>query len=303
VGVAGTASGAGGTLATVNGKAITQSDFERNLNRLKSNYRQRGGKLNEAVESQMKDQALETLINEELLYQESRKAGIQVPQAEIDRQMAMFKEQFPDDATYQTKMKELNLTGAALKQQIRKGLAIQSYLQDRVIDKIQVTEDETRQFYDNNPKMFATPETIRASHILIKVDASADELQKMAARKQMAEIKQKLNSGADFADLARQFSEGPSKERGGDLGYFQKGQMVPPFEKAAFALKVDQVSDMVLTTYGYHLIKVTDRKPSRTVSYPEASPKISKHLKQEKVGKQVMRYIESLKRNADIKIL
>jgi len=110
-----------------------------------------------------------------------------------------------------------------------------------------------------------------------------------------------LKKGDDFAALAKKYSEGPSGARGGDLGYFSRGQMVKPFEEAAFALKPGHVSDIVETQFGFHLIKLVDKKPEGMVAYKDIKDKLSEYLKSEKVQKEITNHVENLKKHAKIK--
>ncbi|MFQ5772679.1 MAG: peptidylprolyl isomerase, partial [bacterium] len=154
--------------------------------------------------------------------------------------------------------------------------------------------------YDANPKFFKQPEEVKASHILIKVDADATEAQKSEARQKIKNVQQKLKSGEDFALLAKEFSQGPSSVKGGDLGYFRRGQMVKSFEDAAFSLKLNEVSDIVETRFGYHLIKVVDKKPEKIFTYMEVKDRLNQRIKQQKVEKEAGIYINKLKEDAKI---
>jgi peptidyl-prolyl cis-trans isomerase C len=109
-----------------------------------------------------------------------------------------------------------------------------------------------------------------------------------------------LQKGEDFASLAKEFSQCPSNAKGGDLGYFQRGQMVPPFEQVAFALKPGAVSDIVETKFGYHLIKVIDKKAETTIPYKDVKEKLEQNLKREKIQKEVTLYVEKLKEKAKV---
>jgi peptidyl-prolyl cis-trans isomerase C len=109
-----------------------------------------------------------------------------------------------------------------------------------------------------------------------------------------------LKDGGDFAALAKEYSEGPSNTRGGDLGFFRRGQMVKPFEDAAFAMEPNQVSDIIETRFGYHLIKVYEKKPESVLAYAEVKDKLTQHLKQQKIDKEAVQYINQLKKDAKI---
>jgi peptidyl-prolyl cis-trans isomerase C len=113
-------------------------------------------------------------------------------------------------------------------------------------------------------------------------------------------IRRRLLKGEDFVTLAREFSEGPSKVKGGDLGYFGRGQMVKPFEDAAFALKIGELSDVVETRFGYHLIKVTGKNPETTIAYVDIKVRLQQYLKDEKVQQEVTVYVEELKTKAKV---
>ena len=123
---------------------------------------------------------------------------------------------------------------------------------------------------------------------------------KTEARKKIEAVQQKLKDGGDFADLAKEYSEGPSSTKGGDLGYFGRGQMVKPFENAALALKPNEVSDIVETRFGYHIIKVFDIKPEQTLAYADVKSKIIERMKQEKIEKEAGQYLDKLKKEAKI---
>ena len=135
---------------------------------------------------------------------------------------------------------------------------------------------------------------------MIKVEADADSPQKAEARKKIESIQTRLRNGEDFATLAKEHSEGPSSVKGGDLGYFKRGQMVKSFEEAAFALEPGEVSEIVETPFGYHLIKVFEKKPEGVTAYKEAEENIHQFLKQERSKAEIMKYLEMLKEKADI---
>ena len=132
----------------------------------------------------------------------------------------------------------------------------------------------------------------------MQADAPAD--QKAEARKKIEAVQQKVKKGEDFATLAKTYSEGPSGPKGGDLGYFRRGQMVKPFEDAAFSLKPDETSEIVETQFGYHLIKVSDKKPAKKMTYAEVKDRLNEHLKKQKTDSEVNVYIETLRKDAKI---
>ena len=294
-------------VALVNGVAITQKAYQSQIGQMKQQAMQQamqqGRQLDAAMLETIQKDALDSLINQELLYKESQKTGIQIEKSAVDGQIEQFKKRFPTEAAYQAQLKDGDLTEAILRSHIEKGMAIRRLVQEHVVDKIEITDAQAREFYDAHPDYFKQPEMVKASHILVKVEKGADASQMAAADQKIEMIQQKLKNGEAFAALAQQFSEGPSRSSGGDLGYFRRGQMVAPFEQAAFAMAPEQISDKVVTQFGYHLIKVTGKKEAGTVSYPESKEKITGHLKRVKSDQAVKSYIRSLREAADIQVL
>ena len=287
-------------VAIVNGTVITGEEFNRELSPIKQRLSQHGQKISPEQLEGIRNEILDNLINLELLFQESRNNVIKVEKEAVDSQMKLLKQKFSNDTEFKNFLSELNLSESALKLKIKKGIAIQKLIETQIADKIKISDEESKVFYDKNPDLFKQPEQIKASHILIKVEPGADEMKKSEAKQKIKNIQQKLNKGEDFATLAKEFSEGPSKNNGGDLGYFQRGQMVKPFEDVAFALKTEEVSDIVETQFGYHIIKVIDKKPEKTIAYENVKDDLAQHLKQEKTNQEVKIYIQKLREKSKI---
>lgn len=291
----------GGEVAVVNGSVITQEDFEDEMARVQQMFLNRGTPLSDSQLPRIKREVLESLISRELLYQESQKRGIDVGESAVDEQLSKLKKRFPSEAEFNRALGQMNLSEAAVKSQIRRGMAIQRLIDEQFAGEVNISEKESKAYYDSHPSLFKQPEEVRASHILIKVDPQADESQRTKARQEIEKIQERLKKGEDFAALARKHSECPSSVKGGDLNYFRRGQMVKPFEDTAFALETSEVSGIVETRFGYHLIKVTDKKPETTIAYKDIKGKIEEGLKQEKVQKETRRYVAKLKEKADVK--
>jgi peptidyl-prolyl cis-trans isomerase C len=248
----------------------------------------------------IKNQVLESLISRELLYQESQKKGVKVNKEKLETEYEGLKKRFPSEEEFKSRLSSLKISEVDVKTQIERGLVIQEFIDEEIGGKVMVPEKDVKAYYDTHPDSFKQPEQVRASHILIKVDPQADEAKKAAARKKLEEIRRRLLKGEEFVALAREFSEGPTNVRGGDLGYFRRGQMVKPFEDTAFALKVGELSEVVETQFGFHLIKVTGKKPETTIAYVDIKERLQKYLKDEKVQQEVTVYIEELKTKAKV---
>ncbi|MBW2171630.1 MAG: peptidylprolyl isomerase [Deltaproteobacteria bacterium] len=290
----------GDPAAKVNGSVITQKELDRELSRATEQLLQMGRPVSDTQLSEMRKRMLDNLIAYELLYQESKKKGVKVTDAAVDEKMNELKKQYPDEAEFKTMLSSSNLTEADLKSHMKRGIAVEQLVDREIVQKITVTDKEMRAYYDSNLDRFKQPEQVKASHILIKVDPEADESEKGKARKQIETIQKKVKKGEDFEALAKEHSGCPSSTKGGDLGYFGRGQMVKPFEDTAFALKPGQVSDIVETRFGYHLIKVTDKKPAMTVPFEEVKERISERQKQQQVREKVLAYVEDLRGKAKV---
>ncbi|MBU4420482.1 MAG: peptidylprolyl isomerase [Proteobacteria bacterium] len=287
-------------VAIVNGSVITGEEFNRELSQVKQKISQQEIEIASPQLEGIRNEILDNLIDLELLFQESRNNGIKVEKEAIDSQMKSLKQKFPNDAEFENFLSELKLSESNLKLKIKKGIAIQELVETQIAQKIKISDEESKVFYDANPDLFKQPEQVKASHILIKIDKGADEVKKSEATKKIKAIQLKLKKGEDFAALAKEFSECPSKNNGGDLGYFQRGQMVKSFEDVAFALKTEEVSDIVETQFGYHIIKVVDKTPEKTIAYENVKEDLAQHLKQEKTKEEVKIYIQKLREKSKI---
>lgn len=217
-------------LATVNGKEITEMD----VNALLQNFVAQGN-MNFDSE-QGKKQILDELINQELFYSEAVEKN-------YDKEEEFLKEL------------EINKTNI-----------LKNYALRKLLNGVNVTEDEIVDYYNNNTESFKTPESVQASHILVKTEEEANK------------IADEIENGLAFEEAAEKYSTCPSKARGGDLGFFTKGQMVPEFENAAFGMKKGEISKPVKTQFGYHIIKLVDKKESTTNSFEEVKDQIRQFL-------------------------
>lgn len=289
-----------GNVAIVNGSVITRQDFDKEMTRVQQQLARKGKSLSDTQLHAIKKEVIEGLINQELLYQESQNKHISVDEGAINEQLNTLKKRFPNEEQFKSALIKMNLSEATVKPQIKRGLAIQHFIDQQFIQKTTVSHEEVKKYYDTHPALFKQPEQVQASHILIKVEPQADESEKAAARKKIENIRQKLRDAADFAALAREFSQGPSGPNGGDLGFFKRGQMVKPFEDAAFALTPGGVSDIVETRFGYHLIKAIEKKPETMIEYEKIEDRLQQYLKEKRVQEQVDTYVQELKGKARV---
>jgi len=218
----------------------------------------------------------------------------------VNEQFDQLKKQYPNEQAFKESMAEDNLSEDFVKSRIKMKLAIQRFVDKEFGGKIDVPEGEAKGFYDGNPQYFTQPETIRMSEIVIKVDPKTDEANKQEARKKLEDIQKRLQKGEDFAILAKDFSQSASAAQGGDLGFVPRGGMPKPLDDAAFSLKPGEVSNVVETDLGFHLIKVHEKKPEIVVPFKDVEERIRQHLTNQKLKQKVDEYLSEAKKTAKI---
>jgi peptidyl-prolyl cis-trans isomerase C len=288
-------------VAEVNGSVITKAQFDSEMSRVNARLEVAGQTPSTSQREEIRKEVLKNLIDRELLLQESARKKITVDDPSVAEQIESLKKRFPGEGEYKEWLTMIGFSEEELKSRIKEEMAIKRLVDEEIVAKIAVSEKEAKEYYDNNPNSFSQAEQVQASHILIAFDQKAGAPAKEAARKKIEEIEERLKKGEDFSALAKEFSQCPSSEKGGDLGYFERGQMVPPFEDAAFALEPGTVSGIVETQFGYHLIKSVDKKPATTILYSDISEQLQQYLKNEKVKKETPIYLSNLKAKAEVK--
>lgn len=290
--------------AKVNGAGIKAVTLDAAVNNYIENQKMFGVTVKDEEKDKLKKDILNELISAELLYQASQKAGLGDLNKEVDSQLENIKKGFGSDEEFQKVLKERGIETKDLKEDIKKGVYINAYLEKDVFSKLSpMTEDEKKQEYEANKDKLNVPDEVKASHVLIKVGEKATPEEKQKAKEKIDALRARAMSGEDFAKLAKENSEDGSASNGGDLGYFKQGDMVKPFEDAAFGLEKDQISPVVETQFGYHVIKVADKKAAHALTYEEVSKDIEKFLMNKHKRDAVNKNTESLRKNAKIEIL
>ncbi|MBT8338899.1 MAG: hypothetical protein HKP58_01135 [Desulfatitalea sp.] len=286
--------------ATVNGQPISYAAFEQELGVYSKRFESRGIAIPENMQGQVRQEVLNELISRELIYQESRKKNTTIEEGSTQKELAAIKKQFPDQAQFEEQLTKMNMTEEKLAQQISRFQYIRTFMDQEISSKIKISDDEAKKFFDENPQYFKSPEEVHARHILIKLDKEADDKAKDEARKTLLDLKKRAEGGEDFSELAKAHSQGPSAPKGGDLGFFSKGKMVPPFENAAFKMKPGEVSDVVESQFGYHLIKVEEHRDAETKGFDSVKTTIVDNLRRRKAQEEAKKYVENLRKDAKI---
>ncbi|HVO31550.1 MAG TPA: peptidylprolyl isomerase [bacterium] len=291
-------------VATVNGTAIKKGDLQNAVESVKAQMQMVGTQVPADRKDEMYRGLLDDLIATELLAQEAKTRAIPVSDKDVDDFVSGFKDRFPSEQVFQNALKEQGITEVQLRSDVRKQLGIKKLLEKEVMSKVTVSDKDAKKFYDENPDKFQEPEQVHAAHVLVTVDKGADDKTKAEKKKEATQVLADAKAGKDFAQLAKDHSGDPgSKDKGGDLGFFPRGEMVKAFEDAAFALKnPGDLSDVVETPYGFHVIKLVERKPSHVVPFDDVKKDIGDFMKEKKAGELAKGYVDGLRKKAQVKI-
>ena len=305
-------------IAKGKGFEIKRSELDEMMTRIKSTAAARGQTIPPGQLIQIEGRVLDQLIQTRLLLQKATDADRSNGVQKINLQMSNLLTQVGSQEALDRQMKASGTTMAELRSKASQELTAWVVVLPRELN-VAVTDAEVKQFYDdtNHSADFEQPEMAHVRHILsLTMDPvthtplSADQQQ--AKRKQIDDVLKRIRGGADFAALAKQYSEDPSsKDNGGEMPAFPRGQMAPEFEAAAFSLTNNQVSDVITTAYGYHIIKLLDKTPAKKLVLTDkvslgdvtVAAKIKDFLTQQKTEKLAPAYLEKLKKAADVQIL
>jgi len=287
--------------ARVNGAVITNAQVDRMLGEIVHRF---GGRIPAeqmaGVRPTLWKQAREVLVSQQLLLQEADREKIQPDAKEVEAKVKEMKERFPDAGSFQNALASSGISEKQLRDDVGRGVRIESLLEKKAPAGPDASDKEVDAFYREHAEEFTSPERVRASHILIAVAPEDDAQEKARKREKLAGLRKEIKKGGDFAAVAAEHSDCPSKSKGGDLGFFERGRMAKPFEDAAFAMKVGTLSDIVETEFGYHLIKVMEHKDAGKIPLEEVRGQLASYLNQQKKQKAVSEYLQKLRGAAKV---
>lgn len=250
---------ASNVVASVNGEPITKD------------------RLYDTMVKQYGPDVLDSLISDKIVELEAKAKNITIADADVDKELQQYVEQYGGQAAFEQALASSGYTMDAIKKNVRMNLTMVKLLEP----EITITDDELQKFFNDNKSSFDQPEQVKASHILVDTEEKAKE------------VKEKLAAGEDFAKLAGEYStDTGTKDNGGDLGFFGKGDMVPEFEQVAFTLAVGQVSEPVKSDYGYHIIKVIEKQAAKEASFEESKAEVKDAVLQQKLPEAYNTWIQ-----------
>ena len=291
--------------AVVNRDIITQSEVEKRAAPELSRINTRDTEKRNEEKSRLMKGALDTLIGEKLMEEQIQELGLGVTDAEVDAAVADVRKQnnVTDTEQFERLLAGEGFTLASYKDFLRKQMSRMKLVQLKVSPKVKVSEEDLKAAYTQYSHMETGDAEVHARHILVQVDPKATPQQvEVAHQKALALAEEARKPGVDFAQLARAKSEGPSAAEGGDLGFFRRGVMVPAFEKVAFALKDGEVSEPVRTQFGWHVLKVEERRSVDVPDFDKVKGELESKLKLQKTEKFVEQYVQDLRSKASVEV-
>ena len=270
----------------VNGFTVTEKDFDMACAEKKHYTRK------EQLDKNDIDEITNQLIEATLLMEEAEKTNVEVTEPEIDQMFAQIAGNFETKEAFEDAVAKTGETIESTRDKIKKNITLQKFIQENYVNKTEVSDEDTLKYYEANKAKFISGEEVRASHILLKKEDKELAL----------EIHEKLLAGGDFREYASAHSECPSREKGGDLGSFDRGKMVPEFDKAAFELQKDEISDLVETQFGYHIIKVTEKSVGGLKKFEEVKDVLKENMKNTVINNNISKFAQDLKAKATVEI-
>jgi len=246
--------------------------------------------------------ALDTLVDEELQYQDAARRGVHVSDTEITTALAEAMAQYESPQAFASARRRAHLTGRAVRDEIRRQIMIRKAHDDAVTSRCRVDRLEAAGFYDANRERFVVPEEIRLQAITIGVDPGSPPAAWAEAKARAHRIRQELVDGAAFDSMVREHSTDPSRDAAGDMGFFHRGSLLDEFEEATRALRPGEVSAVVSTIYGYHLVRITDVRPSRQKTFDEVASELLDDLTTRRCAELKSAWIGRLRAGATIEL-
>jgi len=285
-------------VARVNGVPLTERQVSGVLSELS------GGVFHVAITPEKKEalhaEALEELIKRELYFQEAKELGMTVDRAALQSALSKMKARYNSEKEFAAALRASGHTPESLAHEIEKNMLVARFFEKEVVEKSAVTDEMLRGYYEANKKDYMRDETVKIRHILIKVDPSLNREEREEQKKRAGDILAKAKAGEDFAGLASQYSMDEWKFRGGDLGAVHRGRLEPELEDAVFRLEVGQISGLIETRFGYHIVQVYEKIPPTQLSFDEVSGKMRKQFMEKRRRMAEETLLKRLKDKANI---
>ena len=306
-------------VAKVNGTILSSELLKREMIAYELLSSRQGKNIETEDEGKIARGLLMKAIDDELIYQQGLKQNINIDSATIDRELNHIQSQFPDKKLFLAALAAQRLTFDVLKKNIKKTLVQEEFVRANIAPEVNVEDSEVKSFYDTNKGTFLKPETFKLRHIYVPTPSPSDgEIEsaedrskakdiidwvKKEARKKIDRAASALNEGTSFKVVAKEFSEDSNtSEKGGDLGFIMKNQILPEVSRVMVKLNEGETSSVIESSLGFHIIQLTKKKGNQVVPFDEVKPEILNHLLKLETDKKLKNYLSGLRKKSEIKI-
>lgn len=292
-------------IAKVNGFEVNKQAVGFELDRLVRFYMSHGMSMQEIKDNlpKLQEKALDQAIGARLLLERSQQLDVPVSAADIDAEVAKVVEQVGGEENFKKALAAQNITEEAFRSELEKGARVNKLVEQACTGVEEPTEQEVTDFYEAHKSEYVTEPKVLCQHILVKVEDNSSFDEKSAAFEKILAIKERIAAGGNFAEEAEKNSDCPSGREGGSLGWFGPGMMVPEFDKVAFEMKKGEVSGVVTTQFGYHIIYKADEQPGGQQTLVDVHDQIKDLLRHGARGKAVDAFVAELREKAEIEFL
>ena len=290
--------GKDGMIATVNGVGIPLSLYQTKFDRFAETFKKRNRPIPNKIGKRYRESIVKRLIEDELILQEAKRSKVTVDPKELEKEFKDYKGMFKEEKRFQRYLKTTKLSEKQVKDNLKKSLLLKVLMKKMGVNK--VSDKMALDYYNKFKTRFKVKHQVKASHLLVKVKKDAAPEVVAAKRKEIEGYLTQIKAGADFAEMVKKHSVGPSKKKGGDLGFFSKGRMVKEFDEKAFTMKKGEISEPVRTRFGWHLIKVTDIIQEKDQSFEDVKEKVTKMLAGQAERRGRTDLIEKLRKKSKI---
>lgn len=288
-------------VAKVNGTVLTEADLQQALNEIMPAGVFHGGFSSEK-RAGYRPQALEKMIEKELFYQEALKKGLEIDGKVIQTDRDRTIRRLGGEEKFKAALKKADLTDQQYREKLKKKYLVKRIIASQIKEKAEATDAEVRAYYEANRSKFMRPEVRRLTHILISVKPSATAQERKAGKARAREVIDRITAGEDMSVIAWDYSDGPYRVKGGDMGLVHKGRLDPDLEKEVFNLEPGRLSGIIETRYGFHVVRVDEVKSPEQLSLEDASEKIKKQLSETREKQLHEAFAANLKEKAQIVI-
>jgi len=288
-------------IARVNGEPVTERQLEIAIDEFLPRAFFHGGVTPEK-RKEFRPRAQEILIKKELYFQEAKKQGYVVSRAEIDEGVKKVEQRFKSRDEFQQALKASGFTLKAYESNLERNLLIAKFESREITEKARLTDAALAEYFEKHKGDFLKPESFRIRHILLKVDPAASQEERSKLKQEAEGVLEKARKGDDFWDLAYKYSQDDWRVKGGDLGLVHKGRLDSALEDAGFKLEKGQISDVVETIHGYHILKLEDKFPATQLSFAEVKDKLRGQLESSRKKDLEEQLLKRLKESAKIEI-